>query len=176
MRKVRTKRVYCINKLAAVDILLLLFSRTASAHRPTDLTRVGSDQQSDTQARFTTAVGLFVQTFPPWSTVPPRIRDSSKRPNPNGEKLEREHLTTLSVFFFWKYNSLAPPFPFSLFPFLSSSCIQVDAALFESGEGKDDQSSAMRELTELTRSALSVEEGVEPGGGRYSQYDVNVSG
>lgn len=52
---------------------------------------------------------------------------------------------------------------------------QVDAALFESGEGKDDQSSAMRELTELTRAALAVEEGEEPGDGRFTQYDVNVS-
>lgn len=51
----------------------------------------------------------------------------------------------------------------------------MDAALFESGEGKDDQSSAMRELTELTRAALAVEEGEEPGDGRFTQYDVNVS-
>ncbi|CAM9488034.1 unnamed protein product [Ectocarpus sp. 6 AP-2014] len=52
---------------------------------------------------------------------------------------------------------------------------KVDHALFESGEGKDDQSSAMRELTGLTREALHVAEGEEPGNGRYSPYDVETA-
>ncbi|CAM9982025.1 unnamed protein product [Pylaiella littoralis] len=52
---------------------------------------------------------------------------------------------------------------------------KADAALFDSGEGKGDQSSAMRELTKLTKEALEVAEGEEPGNGRYSSYDVSTA-
>lgn len=52
---------------------------------------------------------------------------------------------------------------------------QVDAALFASGEGKNDQSSAMSDLTKEVREAMAVEEGEEPTEGRYNEHDVAVS-
>ena len=52
---------------------------------------------------------------------------------------------------------------------------QVDAALFASGEGKKDQSTAMSDLTKEVREAMAVEEGEESTEGRYNEHDVAVS-
>eukprot|EP00904_Undaria_pinnatifida_P002993 jgi/Undpi1/12695/HiC_scaffold_6.g02363.m1 len=49
---------------------------------------------------------------------------------------------------------------------------KVDDALFDSGDGKKDQSSAMSDLTKEVKEALAAEEGEEPEQGRYNEYDV----
>ena len=59
-------------------------------------------------------------------------------------------------------------FPYVIF-------LQVDDALFDSGDGKKDQSSAMSDLTKEVKEALAAEEGEEPEQGRYNEYDVVVS-